>query len=96
MPLTPEGHISVAVITGSAGLVGSEAVRHFAGKGLHVVGIDNDMRRYFFGPEGSTEPLEKRAHLFPSFAEYEKFPEKEPVEELAAAAQSSPFFSREP
>jgi glutathione synthase/RimK-type ligase-like ATP-grasp enzyme len=44
----------------------------------------------------STEPLEKRAGLFPSFAEYEKYPDKEPVEELAAAAQTSPFFSREP
>lgn len=51
---------------------------------------------FLTAPEGSTEPLEKRAHLFPSFAEYEQFPNKEPVEELAAAAQSSPFFSREP
>jgi CDP-paratose 2-epimerase len=46
--------MSVAVVTGSAGLIGSEAVRHFAGLGLHVVGIDNDMRREFFGPEAST------------------------------------------
>jgi CDP-paratose 2-epimerase len=46
--------LSVAVITGSTGLVGSQAVRHFAGKGLQIVGIDNDMRRYFFGAEAST------------------------------------------
>jgi CDP-paratose 2-epimerase len=46
--------VSVAVVTGSAGLIGSEAARHFAGLGLHVVGIDNDMRSYFFGPEAST------------------------------------------
>jgi len=46
--------MSVAVVTGSAGLIGSEAVRHFAGLGLDVVGIDNDMRREFFGPEAST------------------------------------------
>jgi CDP-paratose 2-epimerase len=46
--------MSVAVVSGSAGLIGSEAARHFAGLGLHVVGIDNDMRRYFFGPDGST------------------------------------------
>jgi CDP-paratose 2-epimerase len=46
--------MSVAVITGSAGLIGSEAARHFAGKGLDVVGIDNDMRSRFFGPEAST------------------------------------------
>src|SRR5262249_48655295 len=69
LPLTLEGHISVAVITGSAGLVGSEAVRHFAGKGLHIAGIDNDMRRYFFGPEGSTKPV--RTELESSVPGYE-------------------------
>lgn len=46
--------MSVALITGSAGLIGSEAVRHFAGLGLDVVGIDNDSRRVFFGDEAST------------------------------------------
>lgn len=46
--------MSVAIITGSAGLIGSEAVRHFAGQGLDVVGVDNDMRRRFFGEEAST------------------------------------------
>jgi CDP-paratose 2-epimerase len=46
--------VSVALVTGSAGLIGSEAVRHFAGLGLDVVGIDNDMRAQFFGAEAST------------------------------------------
>ena len=46
--------MSVAIITGSAGLIGSEAALHFGALGLDVVGIDNDMRRTFFGPEGST------------------------------------------
>ncbi len=46
--------MSVVVITGSAGLIGSEAARHFAAQGLHVVGIDNDMRREFFGEEASS------------------------------------------
>ncbi len=46
--------MSVAIVTGSAGLIGSEAVRHFASLGLSVVGIDNDMRKQFFGPEAST------------------------------------------
>ncbi|MEU7039251.1 NAD-dependent epimerase/dehydratase family protein [Streptomyces sp. NPDC046237] len=46
--------MSVAVVTGSAGLIGSEAVRHFSRLGLHVVGIDNDMRARFFGAEAST------------------------------------------
>lgn len=44
----------IAVVTGSGGLIGSEAVRFLAGKGWTVVGIDNNMREYFFGPEAST------------------------------------------
>ncbi len=46
--------MSVAVITGSAGLIGSEATRYFGGQGLDIVGVDNDMRRTFFGQEAST------------------------------------------
>ncbi|HYR22226.1 MAG TPA: NAD-dependent epimerase/dehydratase family protein [Chthoniobacterales bacterium] len=42
------------IVTGSAGLIGSEAVRRFAKDGARVVGIDNDMRAQFFGPEAST------------------------------------------
>jgi len=47
--------LSVALITGSGGLIGSEAACHFGGLGYDVVGIDNDMRRTFFGPEASTQ-----------------------------------------
>ena len=47
--------MGVALITGSSGLIGSEAALHFAGIGLDVVGVDNDMRQVFFGPEASTE-----------------------------------------
>ena len=46
--------MSVVVITGAAGLIGSVAVRRFATMGLDVVGIDNDMRSVFFGAEAST------------------------------------------
>jgi CDP-paratose 2-epimerase len=46
--------MATAIITGSAGLVGSEASRYFADKGFDVVGVDNDMRSYFFGVEAST------------------------------------------
>lgn len=42
------------LITGSGGLVGSESVHFFARRGYDVVGIDNDMRAYYFGKEGST------------------------------------------
>ena len=53
--------MSIAIITGAAGLVGSEAVRHFASLGLRVIGIDNNMRAQFFGDEAST--MRMREHL---------------------------------
>lgn len=46
--------MSVALVTGAGGLIGSEAVKFLTGKGVDVVGIDNDMRAYFFGAEAST------------------------------------------
>lgn len=46
--------MSVVIVTGSAGLIGSRAVSHFASDAELVVGIDNDMRQQFFGPEAST------------------------------------------
>ncbi len=52
--------MSTALITGSNGLVGSEAVRHFHGLGWDVVGVDNDMRRVFFGDEASTAWMGER------------------------------------
>jgi len=52
--------MGVVIITGSAGLIGSESVRFFAEKGLTVVGIDNDMRQVFFGAEASTAWSRKR------------------------------------
>ncbi|MGA2033109.1 MAG: NAD-dependent epimerase/dehydratase family protein, partial [Thermoguttaceae bacterium] len=45
----------IAIVTGSAGLIGAEAVRFFCGKGFQVVGVDNDMRRVFFGDDASTQ-----------------------------------------
>ena len=45
--------MAVAIITGSCGLIGSEAVSFFAEKGFDVVGIDNNMRKVFFGEDGS-------------------------------------------
>lgn len=42
------------LVTGSSGLIGSEAVEHFDGQGHVVVGIDNNMRREFFGAAGDT------------------------------------------
>ncbi|MBI4068333.1 NAD-dependent epimerase/dehydratase family protein [Candidatus Kaiserbacteria bacterium] len=46
--------MKTALITGSGGLIGSESAKFFAQKGYRIVGIDNDMRRYFFGDTAST------------------------------------------
>jgi CDP-paratose 2-epimerase len=46
--------MSVAIVTGSAGLIGSETTKKLHAEGLEVVGIDNDMRARFFGAEAST------------------------------------------
>ena len=44
--------MSVALITGSCGLVGSESSIFFSKKGFEIVGIDNNARRFFFGKDG--------------------------------------------
>lgn len=46
--------MAIVVVTGSAGLIGSETVKRFHREGFDAVGIDNDMRAYFFGNEAST------------------------------------------
>ncbi len=46
--------MSVVVVTGSSGLIGSEGALFYLRQGYQVVGIDNNMRQYFFGQEGST------------------------------------------
>ncbi len=47
--------MNIALVTGSAGLIGSESVEFFADKFDLIVGIDNDMRHYFFGDDASTK-----------------------------------------
>lgn len=46
--------MKTVMVTGSGGLVGAETARHFAAQGYRVLGLDNNMREYFFGPEAST------------------------------------------
>jgi CDP-paratose 2-epimerase len=48
-----------AIVTGSGGLIGSECVRLLCEENWQVIGIDNDMRQNFFGPDGSTLPIVK-------------------------------------
>lgn len=47
--------MTIVLVTGSAGLIGSESVRFFCNIGFSVVGIDNNMRSFFFGESASTE-----------------------------------------
>ena len=47
--------MSIVIISGSGGLVGSESVKFFSKKFSKVIGIDNDMRSYFFGNSASAE-----------------------------------------
>ena len=46
--------MKTVLITGSAGLIGSEAVRHFSPIATRIIGMDNNMRRVFFGQDGDT------------------------------------------
>ncbi len=63
--------MNVALITGSAGLIGSESVVFFSDKFDLIVGVDNDMRAYFFGPEASTAWNRNRLiERFPNYRHY--------------------------
>lgn len=46
--------MSTVLVTGSAGLIGSESVHFFARLGFNVIGVDNNLRAYFFGDSAST------------------------------------------
>src|SRR6266849_8213452 len=61
-----------ALVTGSGGLIGSECVRLLSEQGWKVIGADNDMRRQFFGDEGTTEPVIRE--LCASLPAYRHFP----------------------
>jgi len=52
--------MSIAIVTGSGGLIGSESVASLVEEGFHVIGLDNDMRSYFFGPGAATKPATER------------------------------------
>jgi CDP-paratose 2-epimerase len=79
--------MSVAIITGSAGLVGSEAVGYFASLGMDIVGIDNGMRAEFFGPEASTKWVRERLSAeIPAYHHYDV--------DIRSSEEISNIFSR--
>lgn len=63
--------MKIALITGAAGLIGSEATKFFSEKGFSIVGIDNNMREYFFGKEASTQW--KKQELENSISDYKHY-----------------------
>jgi CDP-paratose 2-epimerase len=61
-----------ALITGSGGLIGSECVRVLCHERWDVIGIDNDMRAQFFGPEGTTRAVVKELRAtWPAYRHYQ-------------------------
>ena len=53
----------IVIVTGSCGLVGSEAVKFFIKKNFFVVGIDNNLRKFLFGKDGDTSWKKKELLL---------------------------------
>ncbi len=103
--------MSVALITGCSGLIGSETVKFFHEKGMDIVGIDNNMRQYFFGQDGSVEwnttQLKKTLNRFTHFSTdirdkeavfkiFEKFGKSISLVVHAAAQPSHDWAAREP
>lgn len=63
--------MSVVLATGSCGLIGSETVSFFSAKGFEIVGIDNNMRKSFFGADGSILWNKKRLQkLYKNYRHY--------------------------
>ena len=63
--------MSVVLITGSCGLVGSESALFFSNKGFEIVGIENNARKFFFGKDGDTSWIKSK--LKSSIKKYRHF-----------------------
>jgi len=97
------------LVTGAGGLIGSESVKFFSQKGFSITGIDNDMRKYFFGKEASTDwNVSRLKNRIPSYHHISiDIRDKEKVEEIfqnnqfdivihCAAQPSHDWAAREP
>jgi len=64
--------MSVAIVTGSGGLVGSEAVRRLIAEGLDVFGVDNGLRERFFGEDGSVHwNIQSLTRTYPRYRHFD-------------------------
>ena len=76
--------MKIAIVTGSTGLIGSESVEFFSKKFDKVIGIDNNMREWFFGNDASTLWNKKRLiHLLSNYTHYDvDIREKDDIEKI--------------
>ncbi len=58
------------IVTGSTGLIGSEATKFFLNKGYKVLGIDNNLRKYFFGKDGDTKWKKNELKSYKNYNHY--------------------------
>jgi CDP-paratose 2-epimerase len=79
--------MKTVLVTGSSGLIGSEAVEHFDRQGCEVIGVDNNMRRVFFGDLGDTSwNLERLRKCTKNFKHYNAdIRDRQTLEELFRA-----------
>ncbi len=64
--------MSAVLITGSAGLIGSEAAQFYCRRGHLVIGVDNDLRSHFFGQDASTRwKRNGLIHEYPLYTHYD-------------------------
>ncbi len=72
------------LITGSGGLIGSEAVNFYCEKGFNVIGVDNNMRAYYFGEEGSTKDIvSEHITLYENYKHFETdIRDKQKIEDI--------------
>ncbi|MCE6988943.1 NAD-dependent epimerase/dehydratase family protein [Dyadobacter sp. CY323] len=77
--------MNIALVTGSAGLIGSESVAFLADKFDLVIGIDNNLREYFFGADGNTEWNKNRIES--AFNNYKHY-----SADIREASQLEPIF----
>lgn len=79
--------MKVCIITGSAGLIGSEAVKFFSDKFDKIIGIDNNLRAELFGDDAST--LESAKHLVATYKNYEHY-----IKDIRNEAEIRQIFRR--
>jgi CDP-paratose 2-epimerase len=63
--------MKIAIVTGSCGLIGSQTSKRLHEEGMAIVGVDNDMRRYFFGDDASTEKTRQQLRKLQIYAHEE-------------------------